>query len=42
MHYNEGADLLTYLVNPAVFTVKNAYVEVLDGKHSYSPLCVSA
>lgn len=41
MHYNEGADLLTYLVNPAVFAVKNGYVEVLDGRPSRSPLCFS-
>ena len=31
MHYNEGADLLTYLVDPTVFTVKNGYVEALQG-----------
>ncbi|KAI9068099.1 enolase C-terminal domain-like protein [Trametes sanguinea] len=31
MHYNEGADLLTYLVDPTVFTVKNGYVEALHG-----------
>ncbi|KAI0659797.1 enolase C-terminal domain-like protein [Cubamyces menziesii] len=31
MHYNEGADLLTYLVDPTVFTVKNGYVEALYG-----------
>ncbi len=31
MHYNEGADLLTYLVDPAVFAIKNGYVEALTG-----------
>ncbi|KAI0628549.1 enolase C-terminal domain-like protein [Trametes polyzona] len=31
MHYNEGADLLTYLADPTVFAVKNGYVEALDG-----------
>lgn len=28
-------------MNPAVFAVKNGYVEVLDGRPSRSPLCFS-
>ncbi|KAH9932982.1 enolase C-terminal domain-like protein [Fomitopsis serialis] len=31
MHYNEGADLLTYLVDPSVFAIKGGYVEALQG-----------
>ncbi|KAI0716967.1 enolase C-terminal domain-like protein [Earliella scabrosa] len=31
MHYNEGADLLTYLVDPSVFAIKDGYVEALTG-----------
>ena len=31
MHYNEGADLLTYLVDPSVFAIKDGYVEALQG-----------
>ncbi|PCH35099.1 enolase C-terminal domain-like protein [Wolfiporia cocos MD-104 SS10] len=31
MHYNEGADLLTYLVDPTVFAIKEGYVEALQG-----------
>ncbi|KAH9852354.1 enolase C-terminal domain-like protein [Lenzites betulinus] len=31
MHYNEGGDLLTYLVDPVVFAVKDGYVEALHG-----------
>lgn len=31
MHYNDGADLLTYLVDPAVFKIENGYVEALQG-----------
>ena len=31
IHYNQGADLLTYLVDPLVFAVKNGYVEALQG-----------
>ncbi|KAI0754280.1 enolase C-terminal domain-like protein [Daedaleopsis nitida] len=31
MHYNEGADLLTYLVDPTVFAIKDGYVEALQG-----------
>lgn len=31
MHYNEGADLLTYLVDPSVFGIKDGYVEALQG-----------
>ncbi|RPD54910.1 enolase C-terminal domain-like protein [Lentinus tigrinus ALCF2SS1-7] len=31
MHYNEGADLLTYLVDPLVFEIKNGYVPALTG-----------
>jgi galactonate dehydratase len=27
IHYNEGADLLDYLVNPEVFTIKDGYIE---------------
>ena len=32
MHYNEGADLLTYLVDPSVFAIKDGYVKALQGK----------
>ncbi|KZT70041.1 enolase C-terminal domain-like protein [Daedalea quercina L-15889] len=31
MHYNEGADLLTYLVDPSVFAIKDGYLEALQG-----------
>ena len=31
MHYNQGADLLTYLSNPEVFRVKEGYVDILKG-----------
>ena len=31
MHYNQGRDLLTYLVDPSVFDVRNGYVEALQG-----------
>ena len=31
IHYNEGADLLTYLVDPSVFAIKDGYVEALTG-----------
>ncbi|KAG8732707.1 hypothetical protein FRC11_011426 [Ceratobasidium sp. 423] len=31
MHYNQGADLLTYMLNPEVFSVKNGHVEALTG-----------
>ena len=31
MHYNQGGDLLTYLVDPSVFDVRNGYVEALQG-----------
>lgn len=33
IHYNEGADLLDYLVNPEVFSIKDGYIErpVLPG-----------
>ncbi|KAJ3476015.1 hypothetical protein NLI96_g11449 [Meripilus lineatus] len=31
MHYNQGADLLTYLNNPEVFAVKEGYVDILQG-----------
>ncbi len=33
IHYNEGADLLDYLVNPEVFSIKEGYIErpVLPG-----------
>lgn len=31
MHYNEGADLLTYLVDPSVFAIKEGHVEALQG-----------
>ncbi|TFK92487.1 enolase C-terminal domain-like protein [Polyporus arcularius HHB13444] len=31
MHYNEGADLLTYLVDPLVFEIVNGYVKALTG-----------
>ena len=37
MHYNEGADLLTYLVDPSVFAIKNGYVEALTGVSCSSP-----
>lgn len=33
MHYNEGADLLTYLVDPLVFAIKDGYVEALQGTY---------
>lgn len=32
MHYNEGADLLTYLVDPSVFAIKDGYVEALQSE----------
>ncbi|EIM88892.1 enolase C-terminal domain-like protein [Stereum hirsutum FP-91666 SS1] len=31
MHYNQGADLLTYLVDPSVFAVVDGHVEALKG-----------
>lgn len=31
MHYNQGADLFTYMTNPEVFDVKNGMVELLTG-----------
>ena len=31
IHYNEGSDLLDYLVNPDVFDYKAGYVNILDG-----------
>ncbi|KZT25655.1 enolase C-terminal domain-like protein [Neolentinus lepideus HHB14362 ss-1] len=31
IHYNKGADLYTYLVDPSVFLVKDGYVEALQG-----------
>ena len=31
MHYNEGADLLTYLADPSVFAIREGYVEALTG-----------
>ncbi|CAE7226487.1 unnamed protein product [Rhizoctonia solani] len=31
MHYNQGADLLTYILNPEVFSVTNGHVETLTG-----------
>lgn len=31
IHYNEGSDLLDYLVNPHVFDYKEGYVNILDG-----------
>ncbi|EMD35609.1 hypothetical protein CERSUDRAFT_106906 [Gelatoporia subvermispora B] len=31
MHYNEGADLLTYLVDPSNFDIKDGYVDILNG-----------
>ena len=35
MHYNEGADLLTYLVDPSVFAIKGGYVEALQGERCW-------
>ena len=31
MHYNQGADLLTYMKNPEVFDVANGMVSLLTG-----------
>lgn len=31
MHYNKGADLMTYLVDSSVFNVKDGYVDALEG-----------
>lgn len=31
MHYNKGADLMTYVVDPAVFAVADGYVQVPKG-----------
>ncbi|CAL1699112.1 unnamed protein product [Somion occarium] len=31
IHYNQGADLMTYLVDPKVFAVKDGYVDALEG-----------
>ena len=31
MHYNEGADLLTFMKNPEVFDVKGGMVSLLTG-----------
>ncbi|EIN08310.1 enolase C-terminal domain-like protein [Punctularia strigosozonata HHB-11173 SS5] len=31
IHYNKGADLATYLVDPSVFAIKNGFVEALYG-----------
>ncbi|KAI1794328.1 enolase C-terminal domain-like protein [Ganoderma leucocontextum] len=31
IHYNQGADLLTYVVDPSIFDVHNGYVEALQG-----------
>ena len=36
MHYNQGGDLLTYLVDPSVFDVRNGYVEALQGLLGFS------
>ena len=30
IHYNEGTDLLDYLVDPEVFAVRDGYVERLE------------
>ena len=38
MHYNEGADLLTYLVDPSVFDIKDGYVDALTGPSISSSL----
>ena len=32
IHYNQDADLLTYLRDPALFEVKNGYVDALTGE----------
>lgn len=42
MHYNEGADLLTYLVDPLVFEIINGYVKALTGSSSMRPPCYSS
>lgn len=39
MHYNQGADLLTYLNNPEVFAVKEGYVDILQGPCFFWFLC---
>ncbi len=31
IHYNEGGDLLDYLVDPSVFSYKNGMVDMLQG-----------
>ena len=41
MHYNEGADLLTYLVDPSVFDIKDGYVDALTGPSTSSSLQLS-
>jgi galactonate dehydratase len=33
MHYNKGADLLTYLEDPAVFALRDGYIDILTGKY---------
>ncbi|PIL23110.1 hypothetical protein GSI_14419 [Ganoderma sinense ZZ0214-1] len=40
MHYNQGADLLTYLVDPSVFNVHNGYVEALQGSQCFLSLSI--
>ncbi len=42
MHYNEGADLLTYLVDPLVFEIVNGYVKALTGPSYMLPLSTCA
>ena len=31
IYYNQGADLFTYIVDPAVFEIKDGYIEALSG-----------
>lgn len=35
MHYNEGADLLTYVTDPSIFEIKDGYVEIPKGMFQY-------
>ena len=32
MHYNQGADLFTYLGDQSVFAIKDGYVDALTGR----------
>lgn len=38
MHYNQGADLTTYLSDVSIFTIKDGYVEALTGEFALTLL----